>query len=162
MAISPETLRALLATHAGPAAAAMRLSLATPEGREQRFIARGERGALDIHLYPASEREVARREEAGLRLGGAVGLAPALVFAGEVGPAQGIEPGAWLIVAQAPEGETLGHRPLSDAELDGWLFLLLTLHHLRPAMASQPSSMSADLSAWWARIQPAWETCRAA
>ena len=162
MALSPEALRALLAAHVGPAAAAMRLSLATPEGREQRFVARGESGGLDIHLYPPSEREAARREEAGLRLGSAVGLAPALVFAGEPGPESGLEPGSQLIIAQTPRGETLGHRPLSDAELESWLFLLLTLHHLRPAMASQPSSMSADLSAWWARIQPAWEACRAA
>ena len=50
MAIGPETLRALLAAHVSPAVAAMRLSLATPEGHEQRFMARGERGALDIHL----------------------------------------------------------------------------------------------------------------
>jgi thiamine kinase-like enzyme len=65
-------------------------------------------------------------------------------------------------VAQAPGGEPLGQRPLTDAEVDSWLFLLLTLHHLRPALANQPSSMSADLSGWWTRQQPAWETCRAA
>jgi hypothetical protein len=91
-----------------------------------------------------------------------VGLAPTLVFAGEAGQQTGQEPGEWLIIAQAPRGETLGQRPLADAEVDGWLFLLLTLHHLRPTMAAQPSSMSADLSAWWARIQPTWEACRAA
>ena len=162
MATSVEALRTLLAAHVGPAAGAMGLAPSAPEGREQRFVARDASGALDIHIYPPSEREMARREEAGLRLGSAVGLAPALVFAGEVGPGSGVEPGSRLIIAQAPHGETLGHRQLSDAELGSWLFLLLTLHHLRPAMASQPSSMSADLSAWWARIQPAWEACRAA
>lgn len=165
MGASVEAVRALLRAHLGPAASAMTLSQAPSLGGEQRFVARDGSGALDIHLYPASEREVARREEAGLTLGGAVGLAPALIFAGEAGPASGqagFDPGAWLIVAQAPRGEPLGQRPLSDAEIDGWLFLLLTLHHLRPALANQPSSMSADLSGWWARQQPAWETCRAA
>lgn len=162
MATSVDALRALLVAHVGPAAGAMGLAPSAPEGREQRFVARDASGALDIHIYPPSEREMARREEAGLRLGSAVGLAPALVFAGEVGGEQGMEPGAWAIIAQEPHGEPLGQRPLSDTEVDGWLFLLLTLHHLRPAMASQPSSMSADLSAWWARIQPAWETCRTA
>lgn len=160
MSISAEALRALLAAHLGPQAGAMTLSQATPEGGEQRFVARDASGALDIHLYPASEREAARREAAGLTLGSAVGLAPALVFAGEAGPGQ--EPGAWLIIVQQPRGEPLGQRPLTDAEVDGWLFLLLTLHHLRPDMAAQPSSMSADLSAWWVRNQPAWEACRAA
>ncbi len=162
MAIGKEALRALLNAHAGSAAATLALAPVAPEGREQRFVARGASGALDIHLYPASEREVARREEAGLRLGSAVGLAPALIFAGEAGQESGQGPGAWLIIAQAPHGEPLGHRLLTEAEVDGWLFLLLTLHHLRPAMAAQPSSMSADLSAWWARIQPTWDACRRA
>jgi hypothetical protein len=160
MSISAEALRALLAAHLGPSAGAMTLSQAAPEGGEQRFVARDASGALDIHLYPASEREAARREAAGLTLGSAVGLAPALIFTGEAGPGQ--EPGAWLIIAQQPHGQPLGQRPLTDAEVDGWLFLLLTLHHLRPDMAAQPSSMSADLSAWWTRNQPAWEACRAA
>ena len=167
MPIAEGALRAMLAGRLGPSSAALALTPVAPEGREQRFVARGQAGeALDIHLYPASEREAARREAAGLTLGSAVGLAPALVFTGEAtptpGPAQGLEPGAWLIVAETPRGEPLGQRPLSDADIDGWLFLLLTLHHLRPTMAEQPSSMSADLSAWWARIQPMWETCRAA
>ncbi len=168
MAIGPEALRALLVAHVGPKAGALRLSPAPSErheGREQRFMAQGADGSLDIHVYPSSEREVARREEAGLRLGGAVGLAPALVAAGAVGAeverAAGLEPGAWVIIAQQPRGEPLGQRPLSDPEADGWLFLLLTLHHLRPEMTSQSSSMSADLSAWWARIQPGWEAGRA-
>lgn len=165
MAIAEGALRAALAARVGPAAAAMTLTPVAPEGREQRFVARGQAGeALDIHLYPASEREMARREAAGLKLGGAVGLAPALIFAGEETPRHptpGLDPGAWLIVAEPPRGESLGQRPLTEAEIDGWLFLLLTLHHLRPTMAEQPSSMSADLSAWWARIQPMWEACRA-
>ncbi len=165
MAIAEGALRAALAVRLGPTSAALALRPVAPEGREQRFVARGQAGeALDIHLYPASEREMARREAAGLKLGSAVGLAPTLIFAGEAtptpNPAQGLESGAWLIVAETPHGESLGQRPLSDAEIDGWLFLLLTLHHLRPAMAEQPSSMSADPSAWWARIQPMWETCR--
>lgn len=161
MATSVDALRALLAAHLGPPAGALRLTPAAPEGLERRYVAQGEGVTLDVHLYPASEREVARREEAGLRLGGAVGLAPALVYAGAADMA-GVEPGSWLIVAQAARGEALGQRPLTADEVDGWLFLLLTLHHLRPAMASQPSSMSADPGAWWTRIQPAWSACRAA
>ena len=43
------------------------------------------------------------------------------------------------MIAQATHGEALGQRPLTDAEAEGWLFLLLTLHHLRPTMAAQPS-----------------------
>lgn len=163
MAIGEEALRALLATHAGRAAAALRLAPSPPEGREQRFIASdAAHGGLDIHLYPASEREMARREEAGLRLGGAVGLAPELVYAGEARGEAGLEAGAWIIIARRSQGEALGGRPLADAEVDDWLFLLLTLHHLRPAMTSQISSMSANLGAWWGRAQPDWAICRQA
>lgn len=163
MAIGVEALRALLAAHVGPAAAAMRLAPTAPEGREQRFVAYdAQQNGMEIHLYPPSERETARREEAGLRLGSAVGLAPDLLYAGEATGEAGLEPGSWVVIAQRPHGETLGQRPLTDAEADGWLFLLLTLHHLRPAMASQPSSMSADLGAWWARVQPDWNACRGA
>lgn len=162
MSIGEEALRALLAAHAGPAAARLRLAPDAPEGREQRFIASDGQHGLDIHLYPASEREVARREDAGLRLGGAMGLGPELVYAGEARGEAGLEPGAWIIIARRSQGEALGGRPLTEAELDDWLFLLLTLHHLRPAMASQPSSMSADLGAWWARAQPDWGVCRQA
>jgi hypothetical protein len=163
MAIGVEALRALLAAHVGPAAAVMRLSPTAPEGREQRFIAHdAQNNGIEIHLYPPSEREMARREEAGLQLGSAVGLAPELIYAGEAAREAGLEPGSWVIIAQQPHGEPLGRRPLTDAEVDGWLFLLLMLHHLRPAMASQPSSMSADIGAWWARTQPDWNACRSA
>lgn len=156
MATSADALRALLAVYLGPAVNAMRLTPMAPEGREERFEARGPSGVLQAHLYPPSEREMARREEAGLRLGGAMGLAPELIAAGEH-PQQ---PGGWIILVQSPNGDPLGGRPLTDAESAQWLFLLLTLHHLRPDMAAQPSSMSADLSAWWARLQPAWESVR--
>lgn len=158
MASSVETLRALLVAHAGAAAGTLTLAPAVASGREERYVARGPEVSLDIRLYPPSERDIARREDAGLRLAGAVGLAPALIYGGE----DAHWPGSFVLIVQEPRGERLGARPLSDAELESWLFLLLTLHHLRPDPATQPLSMSADLSAWWNVLQPTWESCRIA
>ncbi|HLJ80228.1 MAG TPA: phosphotransferase, partial [Ktedonobacterales bacterium] len=54
-----------------------------------------------------------------------------------------------------------GERRLSAEDVHGWLFLLLTLHHLPTGLLSLPSSMSPDITIWWQRNQPAWEACRA-
>lgn len=158
MPTSVETLRAILVAHAGSQAGTLTLSPATPSGREERYIARGPDTTLDIRFYPPSERDIARHEDAGLRLAGAVGLATALVYGGE----DPRWPGVWIIINHAPVGQRLGGRQLTDSEMDNWLFLLLTLHHLRPDPSSQPVSSSADLGAWWADLQPTWESCRIA
>lgn len=158
MASSVERLRALLVAHTGAAAGTLTLAPAAASGREERYVARGPDTSLDIRLYPPSERDIARREDAGLRLAGDVGIAPALIYGGE----DAHWPGSFVLIVQEPRGERLGARPLSDAELESWLFLLLTLHHLRPDPTTQPLSLSADLSAWWHALQPTWESCRIA
>ena len=43
---------------------------------------------------------------------------------------------------------------MSDQDVQGWLFLLLTLHHLPPDAAPFPSSMSPDATTWWHRSRP--------
>ena len=68
--------------------------------------------------------------------------------------------GGPVVIAAAPAGSPLGDRPLSDAEVQGWLFLLLTLHHLAPSSVTVPSAMSPDASAWWQRAQASWDACR--
>lgn len=125
---------------------------------EQRFLllAGGERYLLTC--YDPAAQENARREAAGLRLGGGVGIGPALLFADEAAT----ELGGPVVVSAVPEGAPLGDRPLTEEETQSWLFLLLTLHHLSPGAVSVPSDMSADVAAWWQRTQPAWEACRAA
>lgn len=158
MASSLETLRAMLVAHAGAAAGTLTLTPGVASGREERYVARGNGTSLDIRLYPPSERDLARREDAGLRLAGAVGIAPALIYGGE----DAHWPGSFVLIVQEPRGERLGGHPLSDAEMDSWLFLLLTLHHLRPDPATQPLSLNTDLSAWWNALQPTWESCRIA
>ena len=110
-----------------------------------------------VKLYPlASER--ARREIAGLRLGGTLGLAPALLLADEGGTALG----GPVVVYEEPVGTPLSERRLSSEDAHGWLFLLLTLHHLPAGSVALASSMSPDITIWWQRNQAAWEACRAA
>src|SRR5579872_1631971 len=109
-----------------------------------------------VKLYPpVSER--AAREIAGLRLGGTLSLAPALLLADEDG--KGL--GGPVVAYEEPDGTSLGERRLSAEDVHGWLFLLLTLHHLPTGLPSLPSSMSPDITIWWQRNQPAWEACRA-
>jgi len=125
---------------------------------ERRFRISGPVGVVILKRYEPVALEAARREAAGLRLGGGVGLAPTLVALDEAGGALG----GPVVVMQAPRGEPLGHRALSDAEAQGWLFLLLTLHHLPSEGVQVTSSMSPDLATWRQRNQAAWDACRAA
>ncbi|MEO7002869.1 MAG: hypothetical protein ABI068_13695 [Ktedonobacterales bacterium] len=125
---------------------------------ERRFRISGPAGVVILKRYEPVALESARREAAGLRLGGEVGLAPTLVRLDEAG---GALTGP-VVVLQAPRGEVLGHRALTDQEAHGWLFLLLTLHHLPADTVQVPSSMSPDAATWRQRNQAAWDACRAA
>jgi hypothetical protein len=127
------------------------------EGDAARWRVRSDTSTALVKLYPpASER--ARREVAGLRLGGTLGLAPALLLADE----DGAPLGGPVVAYEEPDGTPLGERRLSPDDAHGWLFLLLTLHHLPSGALSLPSSMSPDTAIWWQRNQPVWEACRAA
>jgi hypothetical protein len=116
----------------------------------------GARAVFTRYAPAAAER--ARREAAGLRLAGQVALAPALLLFDAAGGGLG----GPVVVFTDPAGLPLGGRPLADAETQGWLFLLLTLHHLAPDGVSGPSTLSPDIATWWKRMQPAWQACKSA
>jgi hypothetical protein len=122
-----------------------------------RFQVSGAQGACVLTCYEPSEVETARREVAGLTLGGLLGIAPALLQNDEAGGALG---GPVVVVAE-PEGTALGHRRLSTEDAHDWLFLLLMLHHLPAASATIAWAGSADAESWWQRAQPAWKACLA-
>ncbi len=110
-----------------------------------------------LNVYAPAAIEAFRRENSGLRLGGMLGLAPALVLADEVGAALG----GPFIISEDPGGSALGARQLRDEDVQDWLLLLLTLHHLPADSTVPPSSMSPDANTWWQRTQVAWNACRA-
>ena len=122
----------------------------------QRFVVRAGSTPVILKRYEASAIESMRREAAGLRLAGSVGLAPELIVADEAVAALG---GAALVY-EAPGGSPLPAGRLQDDDLRGWLFLLLTLHHLPAERISVPSSMSPDARVWWQRAQKAWDEAR--
>ena len=109
-----------------------------------------------LKAYEPAAIESARREAAGLTLAGNMGLSPALLRDDETGAALG----GPILIAEAPDGEPLGTAHMSDENVQGWLFLLLTLHHLPADVANFPSSMSPDATAWWRRTQSSWEACK--
>lgn len=111
-----------------------------------------------LKRYNASAVESACREIAGLRLAGGVGLAPTLLLGDDAGAALG----GPVVVYEDVAGTTLGSEPLDAAAVQGWLFLLLTLHHLPATDGTPTSSMSPDATTWWQRTQGAWSECRAA
>ncbi len=111
-----------------------------------------------LKRYNPSAAANARREIAGLRLAGGVGLAPALLLGDESGAALG----GPVVLSEELAGTTLGSEPLDAGAVQGWLFLLLTLHHLPATDAMPLSSMSPDAMTWWQRTQSAWGECRAA
>jgi hypothetical protein len=122
-----------------------------------RFAVETERARYLLKRYDPAAAEEARREAAGLRLGGGIGLAPALLRADEDIRALG---GPVVLVEDVGRA-TLAVERLDDAALHDWLFLLLTLYHLPPETVAVTSSMSADALAWWQRSQPAWDACKA-
>lgn len=122
-----------------------------------RFQVSGAQGACVLTCYEPSEVETARREVAGLTLGGLLGMAPALLQHDEAGGALG---GPVVVVAE-PVGTALGHQRLSTEDAHDWLFLLLTLHHLPAASVTIAWAGSADAASWWQRAQAAWKACLA-
>jgi hypothetical protein len=131
--------------------------LSGPEDEQRYLLSAGEKRAV-LKRYAPAGAERARREATGLTLGGTVGLAPTLLLA-DLG--SNILGGP-VVAFTPPPGAPLGGRPLAEDEVQGWLFLLLALHHLPPAQLTIPSGMSADIVAWWQRMQPAWQACRTA
>jgi hypothetical protein len=125
---------------------------------EQRFLLSAGNARAVLKRYAPSAADRARREATGLRVGGLVGLAPTLLLADEARNALG----GPVVAFTPPAGAPLGGRPLGDDEVQGWLFLLLALHHLPPTQVGVPSGMSADIAGWWQRMQPAWQACRSA
>ena len=121
------------------------------------FAVETERVRYLLKRYDPAAAEEALREAAGLRLGGGIGLAPELLRVEEDVRALG---GPVVLVEDVGHA-TLAVGQLDDAALQGWLFLLLTLHHLPPETTTVISSMSADARTWWQRSQPAWNDCKA-
>jgi hypothetical protein len=119
----------------------------------------GEAETLVVKYFAPDHADAARREAEGLRVAGAVGLAPTLVTFDEVGGTVG---GPLVIYRQPKGGVPIGERPLTDEQVHGWTFLLLTLHHLAPDKVQQQSTMSPGIEQWWERIQPLWNEVRAA
>ncbi len=119
----------------------------------------GEAETLVVKYYAPDHADAARREAEGLRVCGAVGLAPTLVTFDEIGGTVG---GPLVIYRQPAGAVPIGERPLSDEQVNGWMFLLLTLHHLSPDKVQQQSTMSPGIEQWWERIQPLMNEVRAA
>lgn len=156
--ISDQQLAGYLNQHPLPGfASSMRVQALPTEDEFLLWRVTTDTAAALVKVYPpASER--ARREIAGLRLGGTLGLAPALLLADE----DGTTLGGPVIACEEPRGAPLGERRLTPDDAHDWLFLLLTLHHLSASAVALASSMSPDIVVWWQRNQPAWEACRAA
>lgn len=154
-----EQVRAFLRLSSVPGAAGDVHVRREPAGFDGvRFAVATVTGRYVLKRYEPAAAEVACRDIAGLRLGGSLGLAPALTVADELGEALG----GPCLVYEDPGTDALAGRPLAESEARAWLFLLLTLHHLPSTAAPVASSMSPDLTAWWRRSQPAWEACRRA
>ncbi len=133
------------------------VALSAPDDEQRYLLTAGAQRAV-LKRYAPAALERARREATGLKVGGLVGLAPTLLLADLAANPLG----GPVVAFTPPAGAPLGGRPLADEELQGWLFLLLALHHLPPAQVGVSSGMSADVVAWWQRMQPAWQACRTA
>ena len=122
------------------------------------IIDTAEKEPLIVKYYAPSHSDAARREAEGLRVCGAVGLAPTLVTFDDVGATVG----GPLIIYRQPAGVSLGERMLTDEQVSGWMFLLLTLHHLSPSKVQLQSTISPGIEQWWTNIQPLYNEVRAA
>lgn len=137
-------------------AAAIRIESSLDEGDAQVWHAASGAARAVVTWYAAGAAARARREAAGLRLGGGLAMAPALLLA----ELEDTVLGGAVVVRDDVRGEPLGEGSLSETDVQGWQFLLLMLHHLSPDAVTVPSSMSPDLAAWWQRNLPAWEACK--
>jgi hypothetical protein len=136
----------------------IQLRLDSSDAIVNRYTIAASGGAIVCKAYTTTGAERVRREIAGMRLVDEINLAPELLLAErEGGPL-----GGGVVVYRAPAGATWEGRRLSDEEVERWLFLLLTLHHLSIHGATIVSALSKDPTAWWRRTQPAWEACLAA
>lgn len=110
---------------------------------------------LLLKQYAADVASAAQHEHDGLTTGGELGLAPQLRWAEDserFGP---------LILLDAPSTPPSPDAPLDDAQASGWLFLLLTFHHLPATSLRLPSSVTSDLGAWWQGLQHRWNAAKA-
>jgi hypothetical protein len=136
----------------------VQLRLDSSDAIGNRYTIAASGGSIVFKAYTTIGAERARREIAGMRLVDEINLAPELALAERDGGPLG----GGVVAYRTPAGASLKGRRLSDEEVERWLFLLLTLHHLPLHGASITSALSKDPSAWWRRAQPAWETCLAA
>ena len=113
---------------------------------------------LVVKYFVKDHADAARREAEGLRVCGAIGLAPTLVAFDDIGATVN----GPLVIYQQPTGVSLGERMLTDEQVSGWTFLLLTLHHLAPEKVQQHASLSVGIDQWWERIQPLWREVKVA
>lgn len=155
--ISDQQLAAYLGQHPLPGfGPSTRVQALPTEDEALLWRVTSDRAAALVKVYPSASAR-ARREIAGLQLGGTLSLAPTLLLADEDGTALG----GPVVAYEEPRGAPLGERRLSAEDAHDWLFLLLTLHHLPASSVALASSMSPDIVVWWQRNQPAWEACRA-
>jgi aminoglycoside phosphotransferase (APT) family kinase protein len=127
-------------------------------GDEERYRISTPSTQMLLTRFPPTARDRMRREVAGLRLAGEVGVGPELLMVDETGKALG----GPIVVYAAPRGRSPGAGPLSADDVKWWLFLLLTLHHLPPERVEVVSSMSPNAATWWQRAQSSWLACQAA
>ncbi len=124
------------------------------------FLLRGGATAepMIVKTFAKDQSDAARREAEGLRICGAVGLAPSLIAYDDIGATvQGP-----VLIYRQPGGAPIGERMLTDEQVNGWIFLLLTLHHLAPEKVQLQSTLSTGIEQWWERIQPLWQEVRIA
>lgn len=117
------------------------------------LVASGGRYLL-LKQYGDAVAAAAQHEHDGLTMGAGMGLAPQLLWAEDserFGP---------LILLDAPSTPPSPGATLDDTEASGWLFLLLTLHHLPANALRLPSATTANLSAWWQGLQTRWNAVR--
>ena len=127
-------------------------------GDEERYHISTPSRPMLLVRYPSGAHDRLRRDVAGLRLAGEVGVGPELLAVDETGKALG----GPVVVFAAPRGRSPGAGPLSADDVKWWLFLLLTLHHLPPERVEVVSSMSPDAATWWQRAQASLLACRTA
>ncbi len=156
--LTVEHIRSYLARHpVSGISEPLRIEPVSAGAEEQRFRLSSAGLSAFMTTYVPGATERAKRAAAGQKLGGEMGLAPQILAFDETG----VELGGPTLIAQAPTGVPLGDHQLNDDEVNGWLFLLLTLHHLSPALVTVVSSMSQDAATWWQRSQVAWSACQA-